>query len=109
MAPKYVHKQLSFIKLRRKQLKSRDIIHVHLDYRAKGPQPAGISQGLYHDVAEISDLSQSETLNLVMWWVKVMQPTTRLIGEDEVVVGYSLMFRKMDPWNVIRKYTAGQD
>ena len=30
----------------------------------------------YHDVGEISDLSQSETLNLVMWRVRVMQPTT---------------------------------
>ena len=30
----------------------------------------------YHDVGEISDLSHSEALNLVMWRVKVMQPTT---------------------------------
>ena len=35
-------------------------------------------------------------------------PRPRLLG-DEVVVGSSLMFRKMDPWNAIRKYTAGQD
>ena len=30
----------------------------------------------YHDVGEISDLSQSEAPNLVMWRVRVMQPTT---------------------------------
>ena len=30
----------------------------------------------YHDVDEISDLSQSETLNLVIWRVRVMEPTT---------------------------------
>ena len=30
----------------------------------------------YHDVGEISDLSQSEAPNLVMWQVRVMQPTT---------------------------------
>ena len=30
----------------------------------------------YHDVGEISDLSQSEALNLVMWRVMVMQPMT---------------------------------
>ena len=55
----------------------------------------------YHDVGEISDLSQSEAPNLVMWRVMVMQPRPRLLG-DEVVVGPNLMFRKMDPWNVIR-------
>ena len=55
----------------------------------------------YHDVGEISDLSQSEAPNLVMWRVVVMQPRPRLLG-DEVVVGPNLMFRKMDPWNVIR-------
>ena len=31
---------------------------------------------LYHDVGEISDLSQSEAPYLVMWRVRVMQPTT---------------------------------
>ena len=41
-----------------------------------------------HDVGEISDLIQSEALNLVMWRVRVMQPTTRLLG-DKVVVGTS--------------------
>ena len=55
----------------------------------------------YHDVGEISDLSQSEAPNLVMWRVMVMQPRPRLLG-DEVVVGPNLMFRKMDPWNDIR-------
>ena len=35
-------------------------------------------------------------------------PRPRLFG-DEIVVGSSLMFREMDPRNVIRKYTAGQD
>ena len=55
----------------------------------------------YHGVGEISDLSQSEAPNLVMWRVMVMQPRPRLLG-DEVVVGPNLMFRKMDPWNVIR-------
>ena len=55
----------------------------------------------HHDVGEISDLSQSEAPNLVMWRVMVMQPRPRLLG-DEVVVGPNLMFRKMDPWNVIR-------
>ena len=55
----------------------------------------------YHDVGEISDLSQSEAPNLVMWRVMVMQPRPRLLG-DEVVVGPNLMFRKMDPWNVNR-------
>ena len=30
----------------------------------------------YHDVGDISDLSQSEAPNLVMWRVRVMQPTT---------------------------------
>ena len=30
-------------------------------------------------------------------------PRFRLLG-DEVIVGSSLMFRKMDAWNVIRKY-----
>ena len=34
-------------------------------------------------------------------------PRLPLLG-DEVIVGSSLMFRKMDAWNVIRKYTAGQ-
>ena len=60
-----------------------------------------ISKLFYHDVGEISDLSQSEAPNLVMWRVMVMQPRPRLLG-DEVVVGPNLMFRKMDPWNVIR-------
>ena len=60
-----------------------------------------ISSLFYHDVGEISDLSQSEAPNLVMWRVMVMQPRPRLLG-DEVVVGPNLMFRKMDPWNVIR-------
>ena len=50
----------------------------------------------YHGVGEISDLSQSEAPNLVMWRVMVMQPRPRLLG-DEVVVGPNLMFRKMDP------------
>ena len=59
------------------------------------------NQVFYHDVGEISDLSQSEAPNLVMWRVMVMQPRPRLLG-DEVVVGPNLMFRKMDPWNVIR-------
>ena len=40
----------------------------------------------YHDVGEILDLSQSEAPNLVMWRVRVMQPT--------VIVGSILMFRK---------------
>ena len=62
----------------------------------------------YHDVGEISDHSQSEALNLVMWRVRVMQPTTPSLG-NEGVVGSSLMFRKMDLWNIIRKYTAEQD
>ena len=31
---------------------------------------------VYHDVVEISDFSQSEAPNLVMWRVRVMQPTT---------------------------------
>ena len=35
-------------------------------------------------------------------------PWLRLLG-DEVVDGSSLMSRKMDTWNVIRKHTAGQD
>ena len=35
-------------------------------------------------------------------------PWLHLLG-DEVAVGSSLMFRKMGPWNIIRKYTAGQD
>ena len=59
------------------------------------------SEWFYHGVGEISDLSQSEAPNLVMWRVMVMQPRPRLLG-DEVVVGPNLMFRKMDPWNVIR-------
>ena len=32
---------------------------------------------------------------------RLCNPRPRLLG-DEVVVGPSLMFRKMDPWNVIR-------
>ena len=61
-----------------------------------------VSIEFYHNIDKISDLSQSKALNLVMWRVRVMQATTRLLGY-EVVVGSSLMFRKMDPWNVIRK------
>ena len=33
---------------------------------------------------------------------RLCNPRPRFLG-DEVVVGSSLMFRKMDPWNVIRK------
>ena len=63
--------------------------------------PLGLNELFYHGVGEISDLSQSEAPNLVMWRVMVMQPRPRLLG-DEVVVGPNLMFRKRDPWNVIR-------
>ena len=35
-----------------------------------------IKTQFYHDVGEISDLSQSEAPNLVMWRVRVMQPMT---------------------------------
>ena len=44
----------------------------------------------YHDVGEISDLSQSN------------DPRPRRLG-DEVVLGPGLMFREMDPLNVITK------
>ena len=37
----------------------------------------GYNHSFYHDVGEISDLSQSEAPNLVMWQVRVMQPTTQ--------------------------------
>ena len=36
----------------------------------------GYNYSFYHDVGEISDLSQSEAPNSVMWRVRVMQPTT---------------------------------
>ena len=45
-------------------------------HTATSPPAPGDSYLFYHDVAEISDLSQSEALNLVMWRVRVMQPTT---------------------------------
>ena len=35
-----------------------------------------VSATFYHDVGEISVLSQSEALNLVMWRVRFMQPMT---------------------------------
>ena len=33
-------------------------------------------------------------------------PRLRLLGE--VIIGSSIMFRKMEAWNIIRKHTAGQ-
>ena len=61
----------------------------------------------YHDVGEISDLSQSEAPNLVMWRVRVMQPTapppwTRSHS------WFQFNVQEMYAWNVIRKYTAEQ-
>ena len=62
----------------------------------------------YHDVGEISDLSQSEALNLVMWRVMVMQPMT-LSPWRRGRSWLQFNVQENDPWTVIRKYTAGQD
>ena len=52
--------------------------HICLPYgiqvAEKARRPVG--ETFYHDVGEISDVGLSEALNLVMWWVRVMQPTT---------------------------------
>ena len=61
----------------------------------------GFNYLFYHDVGEF--LTSDNQKNRI-WSCDesgLCNPRPRLVG-DEVVVGPSLMFRKMDPWNVIR-------